>query len=161
MKKSRNEKAAKMKTGTLSGLRKAIWCTVILIVLVSMASLTESATVVAQGEESTKETQKQRENTEPQKAGLRIRVLLVDPTKKQSPQPLANAMVKIKGEEDSYETGEDGKTPTLIILPGEIPVVIKPIGADPCIVNISVKEGTRIVTVLVEILPKVKCTLQP
>ena len=87
--------------------------------------------------------------------------MLVDAKKKQSPQPVENATVKIKGDEDSYETGKDGKTRTLIILPGKKTIVIRPSGADPCNdVEVSIKEGNQVVTVLAE-MPTVKCSLQP
>ena len=149
-----------MKIGALLKLRRAMWRTATVMALFSMVSLTAPATA-AQQEKSREEAQKKTESTESKKASVSITVLLVDLKKKQSPQPLANATVKIKGEEHSYETDKDGKTPTFVILPGAKTIVIRPSGADPCNdVDVSVKEGNQVITVLVE-MPSVKCSLQP
>ena len=139
-------------------------CTAILMALVLMASPIETTTA-AQRKDSIKKTQENAEETEPKKpepkrTSLRIEVLVVD-EKVESPRRVENATVKVQGEEESYETGRDGKTQNFTVSPGAKTVIIHVSGAKPCSVNLSVKEGHQDVTVLVEMLPKLKCTLQP
>jgi len=141
-----------------------IWCAATLMALVSMASLAELA-AAAQPEDARKEAQGKTKNTEPKKetyATVTIHVRLVDPETRQLREGAQNATVKIQGEEDSYPTDKDGKTSRLVVLPGAKVIVIQLSGgAKPCSVNVPVKEGNAIVTVLVEKLPSVKCSLQP
>ncbi len=145
------------------GVLLEVWwfmrCAATLMVLLLMASPIETATG-AQRKDSSKETQENTQETEPKKASLRIEVLVVDPEKKSS-QRVEDATVKIQGEEESYATGKDGKTRSFTVLPGARTVVIHVSSVKPCSVDLLVKEGHQDVTVLVEMLPKVKCTLQP
>ena len=146
------------------GIPLEVWrfmrCTATLMALVLMASPIETATA-AQRKDSSKETQDNTEKTEQKKTSLRIAVLVVDPEKIQSPQRVKNATVKIQGEEESYAIGKDGKTQSFAVLPGAKTLVIHVSGVKPCSVDLVVKEGHQDVTVLVEMSPKVKCTLQP
>jgi len=100
-------------------------------------------------------------DAEPQKASVRVSVVGVDPSRQPPTYPVESATVKIKGEEDSYETDMDGRTRTVVILPGQKAIIVRPSGADPCNVDVVSKEGSQTVTVLVEMSPKIKCTLQP
>jgi hypothetical protein len=134
-------------------------CAAALAALVMVAPLTATATA-AQRKDSSKEPQDETEKTEPKKASLRIEVLVVDPEKKELPQRVENATVKIQGEEESYTTGKDGRTQSFTVLPGTKTAVIHASSAT-CSVEIPVKEGRQDVKVLVEKLPEVKCTLQP
>lgn len=148
-----------MKIGVLLEIWRFMRCTAALVALVLMAAPVETATA-AQRKDSNKETQDDTEKTVPKRVSLRIEVLVVDPEKKESPQRVENATVKIQGEEESYTTGKDGKTQSFTVLPGTKTAVIHVSGAT-CSVDIPVKEGRQDVKVLIEKLPEVKCTLQP
>jgi len=128
--------------------------------LVLIAPPIETATA-AQQKNPSKETQDNTEKAEPKKTSLRITVFMADPKEKQAPQRVENAMVKMQGEEESYLTGKDGKTQSFGVFPGAKTVVIQVSSVKPCSVSFPVKEGHQDVTVLVEVLPKLKCTLQP
>jgi hypothetical protein len=148
-----------MKIEVLLEAWQSMRCAATLMVLVLMAPLVEVANA-AQQNNSSKETQDKTEKTEPKKATLRIEVLVMDPESKQSPQHVEDATVKIAGEEESYATGQDGKTQSFTVLPGVKTAVIHASGAT-CSVDITVKEGRQDMKVLVEKLPQAKCTLQP
>jgi hypothetical protein len=149
-----------MKTGGLLKLQRVIWCTATIIALLSMASLAAPAT--AAQEEPKKDNQKNKETGESKKTTVRIIVLTSDPSSGQPDRPLANATVKIQGEEDSYETDENGKTRTLIISFGTIAVVIKPTGSAPCRVDASITESSQLITVIVDRLgEKAACSIAP
>lgn len=152
-----------MKTTALLRLGSVIWCAGTMMLIVPMVSLTELA-AAAQREDSRKEAPENIKNSElkkPMSTTLTIEVLLVDPEKKQLRHPAQAATVKIQGDEESYPTDEDGKTRRLSISTGAKAIIIQPTGAKPCSVDVSVKEGNHTVTVLVENLTSVKCSLQP
>ena len=140
-----------------------IRCTAALIALVLIALPMEAA-IVAQGKDASKETQKDTQKdtgkSGSKKASLRIEVLVADPAKKDAPQGVENATVKIQGEEEPHTTGKDGKTESFTVPPGTKTVVIHA-SSVTCSVDISVKEGRQDVKVLVEKQPQLKCTLQP
>jgi hypothetical protein len=132
----------------------------LLVALLSTAPCSAPATA-AQAETSAEEIQKQTGQKEPRKARVRVRVLLLDPKSKQPPRPLPKAMVKIVGEEGAPpDTDEEGMTPSLIISPRTITLVVQPSGAEPCPLELTVKQGPQTVTVLVELSPDLKCTLR-
>jgi hypothetical protein len=147
-----------MKTGGLLNLHRVMWCTATIIALLSMGSLTARATTAQ--EEPKKDNQGNKEPRESKKTTVRIIVLLSDPNGERSGRPLANATVKIQGEEDSYETDENGKTRTVIISLGTIVVVIKPTGSAPCRVDASITESSQLITVIVDKLgEEVACSI--
>ena len=130
-----------------------------LMALVLIAAPMEAA-IAAQGKDASKENQTDTGKSESKKASLRIEVLVADPEKKESPQRVENATVKLQGEEEPHTTGRDGKTESFTVLPGKRTVVIHA-SSVTCSVDISVKEGRQDVKVLVEKQPQLKCTVQP
>lgn len=153
-----------MKTRALKGLGRTIWCAATLLALGPMASLAEPAAAArpedskgeAQGKTKTPETKKEKYAT------LTVHVRLVDPETKQLREGAQSATVKVQGEEESYPTDKDGKTGSIVVLPGAKVIVIQLSGgAKPCSITVPVKGGSEVVTVLVEKVPSVKCSLQP
>jgi hypothetical protein len=148
-----------MNVGGFLEQRRFIRCMAALMALVLIAPPMEAA-IAAQDKDASKETQKSTGKSESPKASLRIEVLVADPDKKDSPQRVENATVKIHGEEESHTTGRDGRTESFTVPPGTKTVVIHA-SSVTCSVDISVKEGRHDVKVLVEKQPQLKCTLQP
>ena len=131
--------------------------------LVAMAShATATAAAGQQGSpEAAEQKAKKTEGKGGSQATLKVRVLLVDAERKHAPQSVENATVKIKGGEDSYKTAKDGTTHAVPVEPGVKTLIVRVSGANPCNdVTVSVKEGEQVVTVLVEQVPEVKCSLQ-
>jgi hypothetical protein len=90
---------------------------------------------------------------------LTIDVLTVDPENKNERQPVANAIVRIEGSEDSRETNERGRARFSAIPTGKVTVQIMVIGADICrLRDIGVTAGEQVVSVVFDKSQKATCS---
>ncbi|CAG9209319.1 hypothetical protein BCAR13_1840008 [Paraburkholderia caribensis] len=92
---------------------------------------------------------------------LMIEVRLLDPTKPETFQLAAGAIVRIEGEEDHYETDVNGHAKLLGISSKKVALQIKVVGVNICRVSdVPVTFSDRPLILLVEKSQNGKCSLQ-
>ncbi len=125
-------------------LRSASTAAVVVVVL---------AGAIAAGQEVTPkgETQKGTPQPDAGKRTLTIEVRVGGPGKQAETQPVANAIVRIEGADDSRDTNVQGRARFTGIASNKVSVQIMAVGADLCrLPDITVTAGDQIVKVLVD-----------